>query len=345
MNQKQHGICGLTNLGNTCYMNACLQILSHIPELIDSVKVQDTPPTTPEQVLLHEWVQLRKALHAAEGASILNPMRFVVVLHNMAKLKKNSNFVSFIQNDMSEFLLFLTEAFHAAIKRPIKVTISGTMETPTDRLAMDCFREIQQLYSKEYSEIYALFYGVQLTQIISVSKPCRLMSNRPEFFFILELAIPTVRSNVTIYDCLNYLISEELMENSNAWFNDKTGAYESVYKKTVFWSFPPILVIHFKRAVGHKLRQHIAYPTTGLNLAPYVHGYGRDKYVYDLFGVCNHHGSGIQSGHYTAFVRPADSIGQWFHFNDMSVTPMDESHVVSPNACCLFYRQRGSGGK
>ena len=41
--------------------------------------------------------------------------------------------------------------------------------------------------------------------------------------------------------------------------------------------------------------------------------------VYDLCAVVNHHGRGIDKGHYTAYCRDADR-GTWLLFNDVEVS-------------------------
>ena len=34
LNYKDKGLTGLANVGNTCYLNSCMQIISHTYELI-----------------------------------------------------------------------------------------------------------------------------------------------------------------------------------------------------------------------------------------------------------------------------------------------------------------------
>ena len=59
-------------------------------------------------------------------------------------------------------------------------------------------------------------------------------------------------------------------------------------------------------------------------------------YKYDLFAVVNHFGS-MQGGHYTAVVK---AKGNWFEYNDSSVTKVSESKVRSASAYILFYKRK-----
>jgi ubiquitin C-terminal hydrolase len=61
--------------------------------------------------------------------------------------------------------------------------------------------------------------------------------------------------------------------------------------------------------------------------------------VYELFGVCNHHGGSAMGGHYTATIRNAN--GKWYGCNDTIVreVPLASASIVSNLSYCLFYRK------
>lgn len=59
-----------------------------------------------------------------------------------------------------------------------------------------------------------------------------------------------------------------------------------------------------------------------------------DSCLYDLAAIVVHHGSGIGSGHYTAY---GSHEGRWYHFNDSTVTLSSEEAVTKAKAYILFY--------
>jgi len=54
-----------------------------------------------------------------------------------------------------------------------------------------------------------------------------------------------------------------------------------------------------------------------------------------LYAVSNHYGN-MGFGHYTAYGKN-HITDKWYDFDDSSVTPIDESKVVSDAAYNLFY--------
>lgn len=215
--------------------------------------------------------------------------------------------------------------------------IRGNTENDTDHLAVKCFGMLKDVYEKEYSEIMDLFYGIYVSQIISMNGQT-IHNIKPESFFILDLPIPLNKPNVSIYDCLDYFTMSETMSGENAWYNEKTQSKEDIQKTMGFWNFPKILVITLKRFSpdgSRKLMNLIDFPLENLDLSKYVQGYNPKQYVYDLFGICNHMG-GVMGGHYTSFVK--NSSNEWYHFNDTNVGRIQT--VVTPMAYCLFYRKK-----
>ena len=336
------GLCGLANLGNTCYINACIQILSHTYELhefLDKETYKKKINNTYDSALLVEWDNLRKLIWKEN--TVLSPNRFIKVVQRVAQLKNMELFTGFSQNDLPEFLLFVIDCFHNSIRREIKMTISGNVENETDKVAVECFQMMKHMYSKEYSEFLNIFYGIHVSEILSLEDGTRL-NIHPEPYFMIDLPIPNPTENkqISLIDCFDLYVKGEIFENENAWFNEKTGKKENVKRCITFWSFPTILVIDLKRfnARRIKIQNLITFPLDDLDLSNYVIGYNKKSYIYELYGVCNHSG-GVLGGHYTSYVKNANQ--KWYHFNDTSVTEvLLTENIISPKAYVLFYRKK-----
>jgi ubiquitin carboxyl-terminal hydrolase 8 len=342
---KDKGRIGLENLGNTCFLNSCMQVLNHTYELnhfLDSEKHKRTfKEDLPDASILIEWDDLRKVMWSGNG--IVSPNRFVHNVHKIASIKGRDIFTGWAQNDMSEFLLFFMDCLHNSISRGVNMKVSGNPENNVDKLAIASYNMLKTTYSKEYSEIMDMFYGIYVSEIISINGLVQHVV-KPESFFILDLPILD-GGNLAgdIHDCFKYYIKPEVLEGDNAWYNEKTKTKEDIKKQISFFNFPKVLVITLKRFSPdgqHKLNSLVKFPLENLDLSPYVRGYNKESYKYDLFGVCNHMG-GVMGGHYTAYVR--NSENQWLHCNDRNVDVVQNPEIIiAPMAYCLFYRKKNN---
>jgi ubiquitin carboxyl-terminal hydrolase 8 len=343
---KYHGkgLSGLTNLGNTCFLNSCIQVLNHTYELhefLNSDKyAKHVKQNIPDSIIIQEWNDLRNFMWKMNAT--ISPNKFVLNVQYVASKKNRELFTGWAQNDMPEFLMFLIECMHNSISRGMSMRIRGISQNSTDQIALACYGMLKAVYEKEYSEIMDMFYGIYVSQIISMNG--ELKSVKPESFFIMDLPIPENKPNITLYDCFDRFTLTEELTGDNAWYNEHTKQKESVKKEILFWNFPKVLVITLKRFSSngiHKITNNIDCPLNNLDLSKYVMGYNPQQYLYDLYGVCNHIG-GVMGGHYTAFVK--NSQDQWVEFNDTSVSIIQnpESNIITPMTYCLFYRKKNN---
>ena len=340
MDYKDKGLSGLANLGNTCFMNSCLQVLSHTYELNDFLNLETYKKKLRnkyDSAILIEWDNLRKLLW--ESNCVVSPNKFLKTVQKVAELKNAVLFTGFLQNDISEFLLFIIDCFHNSLSRKIDMIIEGKSENDTDEIAIKCYEMVKRMYSSDYSEIWNLFYAVHVSEIISLETNNRL-NITPEPYFMIDLPIPQNSKSINLIDCFDLYSEGEILEGENAILNEETKQKENVKRRITFWSFPTILVIDLKR-FNHKNQKNqafIDFPLENLNLSKYVIGYNKNSYIYDLYGVCNHSGN-VFGGHYTSYVKNAN--GKWYHFNDTSVTEvgLNES-IISAKAYVLFYRKK-----
>lgn len=335
---KDRGLSGLANLGNTCFINSSMQVLSHTYELnlfLDKQTYKKKLKNKHESALLLEWDNLRKILWN-ENCTV-KPGKFVQTIQKLAQIKGAELFTGYSQNDLPEFLIFVIDAFHNSLMREVNMSITGTIETKKDKIAVICFEMIKTMFSKEYSEIWNLFYGIMVSQITSIETNEEI-SLKPEPFCTISLPIPQTKSP-TLEDCFDLHIVSETLDGDNAVYNERIQKKENVTKKIMFWSFPNILIIDLKRFNSQNKKNQIlvSFPLDNLDLSKYVVGYKKESYVYELYGICNHSG-GVMGGHYTAFIKNAN--GKWYLCNDTSVQEVPVASLISPKAYCFFYRKK-----
>ena len=118
----------------------------------------------------------------------------------------------------------------------------------------------------------------------------------------------------------------------------KTKQKETVKKAQYILEFSRSFNYYIKRS--HMMVQKriikVDFPITNLDLSKYIKGYNASKYIYDLYGICNHMGN-INRGHYTCYIKKGDS---WIDINDENICKINEKNLITPMSYCLFYRKK-----
>ncbi len=336
---KDMGLTGLANVGNTCYLNSCMQIISHTYELnnfLNNKNYKNKLNKNPDTLLLVEWDNLRELMWSSNCT--IAPNGYVNAVKKVSIKKNRDIFSNYSQNDIQEYILFLLDCFHNALSREVDMVITGNSLNETDNFALKCYNMMKNNYSKQYSEILDIFFGIQITELKSIQSE-EILNIVPEPFSILSLPIPNDISEPTLYECLDLYCKTEQLIGEDSITNEKTNKKEDVNKRIIFWDLPKILIIDLKRwnENGNKNNKLVKADINDVNLSKYVIGYNKLDNIYDLYGVCNHSG-GSMGGHYTSYIKNANN--KWYEFNDTIVNMIDENKIITEKSYCFFYRKK-----
>lgn len=267
---------GLTNLGNSCYMNCILQCLGATPQLTGfffpslstSASLENSSVQSYRQhinvnnrlgtkgILTTNFVTLLKNMFASTGA-YFTPLEFKRV---MGSLSPSKQFATYDQQDCIEFLEFLLDRLHEDLNQMVisdpeeKRAISEltpeqekTREILPVRLASTI--EWERYLKLNFSIIVDFFQGQYSSQLRCLI--CGATSTTYNAFLILSLPIPTRLGSsppvLLLDDCLDAFVTTELLDDDNKWFCPQCKKRTKLTKKLTITRLPQVLIVHFKR--------------------------------------------------------------------------------------------------
>ncbi|XP_046858859.1 ubiquitin carboxyl-terminal hydrolase 3-like [Xenia sp. Carnegie-2017] len=337
--EKQHYLAGLRNLGNTCFMNAVLQSLSNIQPFtcyfkeLPAIDLRSEDACAKQRYytrsfrmksvddvsLVEELRKILCALWQGQSGPISPETLFSVVWRVVPRFR------GYQQQDAHEFMHYLLDRVHNELLLT-KMACNGKNTIVT-----------------------GIFGGLLESQVIC--SRCGNESRKHDPFLDLSLDIPeeyqSRRTRVFdgpvchLKDCLDSFTKVEELQDSEQYYCPRCKKRQSSSKKLTILRLPNVLCLHLKRFKfvsfhRSKIDTTVEFPLQDLDMNDYVipSVKGHGSCTYNLAAVIVHHGSGVNSGHYTSI---AWHDGKWYNFNDSSVLPSDEKHVESVKGYIFFY--------
>lgn len=328
---------GFRNIGNTCYMNAALQIILRIPtfvKLLESHPISNSSEPVRSCLLSilkiqRRWTKLRQEMskNTTDLTSLLN-LETLVVRH-LSTLKRTVaqnaseavSFSGFRQQDSHEWIGNFLEALDLEMEK----TFSNSNED-----------ELLEKLPTRFCFHTELKYTLRCTS-------CNYSRDKIECFRDLSIEIP--QSQTSTFS-LRTILSQHFEDESVELRCEKCKGERAVISPCIK-KCPPVLMIHLKRFhlnmyTGNcvKLNTLIDAPEM-LKLNGFVDcaaAVDDDKdFSYVLKGIVRHHGRSVQGGHYTVdmSLKKTDdgsrssssssdsSVGddeKWYQFDDSRVS-------------------------
>ncbi|XP_053360263.1 ubiquitin carboxyl-terminal hydrolase 11 [Clarias gariepinus] len=193
--QGQPGVCGLTNLGNTCFMNSALQCLSNTPPLTEYFlknlyidELNFTNPLGMKGEIAEAYADVIKQMWSGRHYSVV-PRAFKTKVGHFA-----SQFLGYQQHDSQELLSFLLDGLHEdlnRVKNKVYIELKDADGRPDQEVAEEAWCNHRR---RNDSVIVDTFHGLFKSTLICPE--CAKVSVTFDPFCYLSVPLPISKERV-----------------------------------------------------------------------------------------------------------------------------------------------------
>ena len=316
---------GLNNLGNTCFMNTCLQNLIHCSPFI--ARLFDPTLTLRPGKLTREFMSICKTQISTSSRSS-SPSEFKSAFGSI-----HSEYRGYRQHDTQEFCRLLLEDISKELNTVKKIPPYKEIDSK-GKTRFQLNKEFDEIFrARENSIVIDTFYG-QIENVFIC--PCKFES----FSFEKFLDIPILLNDGGSQN-LNELLKKNFENDSIVWGAkcENCGKITTHIKESKLSILPEVLILSLQRCNGRTKRKNSASVKFGeyIDLSKFVDKecLGNIPTKYNLIGIGNHSGS-IDFGHYYAYIKINNS---WYEFNDSFTSSCGGISLDSSGAYVLFYQR------